>query len=417
MFRLCSVLCILALQLTPTGAQAEFPGYEGETKQVIDHALELYRSAKTYQDSVSVQKAILREGVDVPEPLGPAMTIECAFALPNELALQSPFLSVYCDGRKYWEYEQAARQYTERDAPAALEVDRMDLGMLMLRRSHPIVALITARERQAQDVLAFVKETTGLKAENLDGQPGKRLAGRLEMKYLPIADKVIPFDAWFSDATGLLEEARLDLTAVVREVEPGGGMADKDRFVFLLRFRDIHLNASVPPERFTFAPQAGDKLTQAMEAPLTPAQQTLLGKPAPEIACKDIDGKMAGLGQQKNKVVLLYFWSTTCRECIHQLPEMQRIADAYAGKQASVVAINSDDEPSRARVSSFLKELDVTLPQWLDPTGDIGKQYGLAVMPQAVLIDPTGIVRAIYPGQIPVAELPQQIDRLLPHAK
>ncbi|MFA6242272.1 MAG: hypothetical protein WC655_15160, partial [Candidatus Hydrogenedentales bacterium] len=166
------ILCIIALASIPVSAHAGLAGYDGECKQVIDRALGQYLAATTYQDSLTVQKAILRDGAKSPEAGGPAKTIECAFAQPNLLALQGPFLSVYCDGNTYWEYMRQERQYTEREAPVALGIDEMDLGMVALNRSHPIVALFAARKKSAEGLLGFVKELSKATVETLDGQPG-----------------------------------------------------------------------------------------------------------------------------------------------------------------------------------------------------------------------------------------------------
>ena len=63
------------------------------------------------------------------------------------------------------------------------------------------------------------------------------------MKYLPIEDSTVSFDAWFHDKTGLVGEIRLDLTEAVQEME--GASNDNATCLFSLRLQNIKLEVRI----------------------------------------------------------------------------------------------------------------------------------------------------------------------------
>ena len=54
------------------------------------------------------------------------------------------------------------------------------------------------------------------------------------------------------------------------------------------------------------------------------ARLARLGKPAPAIVARDVDGKPVSLAELKGRVVLVEFWATWCPPCVEAIPALQR---------------------------------------------------------------------------------------------
>jgi peroxiredoxin len=67
---------------------------------------------------------------------------------------------------------------------------------------------------------------------------------------------------------------------------------------------------------------------------------------------ESVSGKKFDLTELRGKVVVLYFWSTTCPICESISPKLNIIADKYSNGKVIYLAVTSD---RIAKVESFLK--------------------------------------------------------------
>ena len=83
------------------------------------------------------------------------------------------------------------------------------------------------------------------------------------------------------------------------------------------------------------------------------AQQALRpGQQAPEFSGQALDGTMYDLQQLQGKVVVLTFWSTRCQICHEEIPNLNRVADRYRGKDVIFLAVTMENE---AKVEPYIK--------------------------------------------------------------
>jgi len=61
--------------------------------------------------------------------------------------------------------------------------------------------------------------------------------------------------------------------------------------------------------------------------------EKFLDKKAPDISTRTLEGEDWSLYEQHGKVVLVFFWATTCPFCIDMLPEIRGIHERYTHRE------------------------------------------------------------------------------------
>lgn len=72
-----------------------------------------------------------------------------------------------------------------------------------------------------------------------------------------------------------------------------------------------------------------------------------------ELNFKDIDGNSFTLDSLKGKVLVLNFWFTTCRPCVEEIPDLNRIQEKFKDKDVEFFAITFD---SKKKLEDFAKK-------------------------------------------------------------
>jgi peroxiredoxin len=126
-----------------------------------------------------------------------------------------------------------------------------------------------------------------------------------------------------------------------------------------------------------------------LEAPLAHIGN---GATAPEFSFPALDGKKYSLTTLLQRgPVLLAFFKISCPVCQFTFPFLQRIAERFAGKGASVIAISQDDARD---TKEFNQEYGIKFPTLIDASGyPVSNAYGLSNVPTIFLIEPSGKVK------------------------
>jgi peroxiredoxin len=123
---------------------------------------------------------------------------------------------------------------------------------------------------------------------------------------------------------------------------------------------------------------------------------------APDFAIQTGPRKYIWLSEQTGKTVVLGFILTTCPHCQFTTGILNRIHKDYADK--GVVVFESAIEPmSSLNIPNFVKQLGVTFPVGYNEQNYAGKFLGKEenepmMMPQVVIVDSKGMIRAQYAG-------------------
>jgi len=111
------------------------------------------------------------------------------------------------------------------------------------------------------------------------------------------------------------------------------------------------------------------------------------------------DGAATDLSAYRGRVVVLNVWAMWCRPCRTELPTIAALDAAY-GEDLAVVAINVDRTPEEIEAGrAFLSE-NAPLAFYSDPTFELPFRLpGRGAMPQTILIDRQGRIRAWLAGE------------------
>lgn len=116
---------------------------------------------------------------------------------------------------------------------------------------------------------------------------------------------------------------------------------------------------------------------------------SMKGTPAPALAFETADGKTFRLDAKRGTPTLVNLWATWCAPCIAEMPALDRLAKAEAGRLL-VVGV-SQDLQGWEKVRPFLKKAGLsTMTIALDGDGKLATALGVAGLPVTVLYDASG---------------------------
>lgn len=113
--------------------------------------------------------------------------------------------------------------------------------------------------------------------------------------------------------------------------------------------------------------------------------------------------KPVRLAARHGRVTIVHFWTYGCINCRHNLPSYARWQKRFAGKDVELVGVHTPEteaEGQPANVSRSVKELGITHPVLLDPTGENWRRWGVRYWPTVFLIDKQGRIRERWEGEL-----------------
>ena len=117
---------------------------------------------------------------------------------------------------------------------------------------------------------------------------------------------------------------------------------------------------------------------------------------APDFTLKSKQDGNVRLSEQRGNIVLVNFWASWCGPCREELPEMEALYQEYQDLGFEILAVNVDDEESKADV--LLDDIEVSFPVLYDTKGTVSELYDVSAMPTTVMIDRDGNQRLLHMG-------------------
>ncbi len=137
----------------------------------------------------------------------------------------------------------------------------------------------------------------------------------------------------------------------------------------------------------------------------TGAPTPKIPRPASNFAIQTAPEKYTWLSEFQGKTCLLAFIETTCPHCQFTTGILNKIQTEYAAKGVTVIA--SAIEPmSSLHIPAFQKQFQPKFPVGYNELGYVAKFLGLPendpfFVPQIVIIDKSGVIRAHLTGDSP----------------
>lgn len=154
---------------------------------------------------------------------------------------------------------------------------------------------------------------------------------------------------------------------------------------------------------------------------------TLPGSPAPELRIDRQHGEFPGLAKLRGKVVILDFFAHWCGPCIASFPEMRTLYAELHSRGLEIVGVTRfygyfgdpdvrlDQDAEYKLMPDFIAKHGLDWPVVYDVDGVDFSSYGVAGIPEAVVISRDGKVAKIHTGYSPelLAEFRKEIEDLL----
>lgn len=136
------------------------------------------------------------------------------------------------------------------------------------------------------------------------------------------------------------------------------------------------------------------------------AESPLIGKPAPSVVGRTLDGEQFDLADHRGRWVVVNFFASWCAPCRIEHPELLDFASRHPD-DATVVSVAFGDKEEDAR--EFFEELGGDWPVLVDGTGPIAISFGVTKVPETYLIAPDGTVAEKWISNITASQLDRAI--------
>lgn len=135
----------------------------------------------------------------------------------------------------------------------------------------------------------------------------------------------------------------------------------------------------------------GEKMSNSLKM----VKKFAIGQPIMEFTQNDVNGKPVSLSSLKGKYVLVDFWASWCGPCRMEYPYIHKAYDQFKDKNFEVIGVSLDDKKDL-----WINSIRDNHFDWIEVSDLKGRQnevavaYGIAAIPQSLLVDPNGIIIA-----------------------
>ncbi len=143
----------------------------------------------------------------------------------------------------------------------------------------------------------------------------------------------------------------------------------------------------------------------------SPGPSGLAGSAAPVYDLRDDRGNVVSLDRYRGKIVVLNLWASWCPPCRAEMPDLQRLAGAYAARGVVVIGVNQGESATRAR--TYAQALGIGFPIWIDEGQRYGRVFAALGLPTTVIVSRTGTIVRGFDGALSLDQMRAALAPLL----
>ena len=135
---------------------------------------------------------------------------------------------------------------------------------------------------------------------------------------------------------------------------------------------------------------AGETVIRELEG----AEHELVGSACPAFSLPAMGGEIFSSDTLKGKVAIINFWEHWCPPCTKELPLIENLFQSVFEEEVQVITITSEAE----RAIQVVDENGYFFPVLIDKEAKLAKQLKVLSIPRTFVLDPQGMIRAVYIG-------------------
>lgn len=128
----------------------------------------------------------------------------------------------------------------------------------------------------------------------------------------------------------------------------------------------------------------------------------LIGKPM-VLAGNNLKGQPLDIKQYRNRIVLVVYWSSWCKPCTEDLPELKELFSKYNERKFEILGVNLDTDQQAA--NAYIAQHKLPWQHIAEPgglEGPLAKQFGIISLPTMFIVNAEGVV---YKNSSNIADL------------
>ena len=145
---------------------------------------------------------------------------------------------------------------------------------------------------------------------------------------------------------------------------------------------------------------AKSALSRFAVGPLARLETPALTPVAPDYVFKSREGADVRFADFRGKVVVVNLWAMWCAPCRTEMPTLAALAEAYKDSDLIVLPVNVDNTPDALADATSFIDVHEPLPLYNDSKFQLPFEFpGKGKMPQTILLDRQGRIRATFAGE------------------
>jgi thiol-disulfide isomerase/thioredoxin len=104
-----------------------------------------------------------------------------------------------------------------------------------------------------------------------------------------------------------------------------------------------------------------------------------------KIELETFDKKKIRLSEVKAPIVILNFWASWCKPCLHEFPSIVEMKKRFPDEKVLVLGINSDEENQARQIRKILKKYKLNFPIVPDKSGKILEEFMVSSIPISII--------------------------------